>query len=118
MGKKKKPSVLSQYRGYLTPAQAAKGIEAARRNGAKINFEVYPYTAVSTKLSTFIPKEALNEGAGKLPQKLKAQEWRHRCIGWLVILPLPALFAIVPCAGQARELRCAMFGRETMKRFS
>jgi N-acyl-D-amino-acid deacylase len=58
-------------------------IESARENGVRITFEVYPYTAVSTKLSTFIPKDALNEGPARLPKKLKTPEWRKRCVEWL-----------------------------------
>ncbi|MFQ5674437.1 MAG: amidohydrolase family protein [bacterium] len=58
-------------------------IEAARAQGIKITFEVYPYTAVSTKLRTFLPKESLSDGLERMVSKLKRPDWRERCIAWL-----------------------------------
>lgn len=59
-------------------------IEGARRQGLVINFEVYPYTAVSTKLRTFIPKAALAGGIEAMVQRLKTDSWRQQSIDWLL----------------------------------
>lgn len=59
-------------------------LEEARARGTRISFEVYPYTAVSTKLSTFIPKAALADGLEGMARKLRTAEWRGRTAGWLV----------------------------------
>ena len=59
-------------------------IEAARREGLTINFEVYPYTAVSTKLRTFIPKATLADGVRGMVERLKNETWRRQSMDWLV----------------------------------
>ncbi len=59
-------------------------IEAARREGLDINFEVYPYAAVSTKLRTFIPKPTMADGVEGMVEKLRSDEWRQRSADWLV----------------------------------
>ena len=59
-------------------------IEAARDEGLAINFEVYPYAAVSTKLRTFIPKEAMADGVRGMVEKLRTDDWRRRSAAWLV----------------------------------
>ncbi len=58
-------------------------IEAARARGTAITFEVYPYTATSTKLRTFIPKAALGDGVDGMVEKLKTEAWRRRSVDWL-----------------------------------
>lgn len=58
-------------------------IEEARRQGLTINFEVYPYTAVSTKLRTFIPKGALAGGIEAMVERLRSDSWRQQSIDWL-----------------------------------
>ncbi|KAA3600055.1 MAG: D-aminoacylase [Calditrichaeota bacterium] len=60
-----------------------KSIEEAREEGLTINFEVYPYTAVSTKLRTFIPKATLSGGVQNMVAKLKTDEWRQKSTEWL-----------------------------------
>lgn len=59
-------------------------IEEARSGGQEISFEVYPYTAVSTKLRTFIPKSAMEGGLGDLVDKLRTDDWRRRCVDHLL----------------------------------
>lgn len=59
-------------------------IEGARRDGLTINFEVYPYTAVSTKLRTFIPKATLSGGVAEMVTRLRTDSWRQRSADWLV----------------------------------
>lgn len=59
-------------------------IEAARAEGQEISFEVYPYTAVSTKLRTFIPKGIMEGGVEGLVDKLRTEAWRSRCVEHLV----------------------------------
>ena len=59
-------------------------IEAAREAGLAINFEVYPYAAVSTKLRTFIPKEMLADGVAGMVERLRSEEGRGRSAEWLV----------------------------------
>ncbi len=61
-----------------------KRIEAARATGLEINFEVYPYAAVSTKLRTFIPKSTMADGVAGMVEKLKSETWRQRSADWLV----------------------------------
>lgn len=58
-------------------------IEEARGEGLKINFEVYPYTAVSTKLRTFIPKATLLGGIESMVERLRSDTWRQSSIDWL-----------------------------------
>ena len=58
-------------------------IETARADGIIINFEVYPYPAVSTKLRTFIPKAILSDGVNGMLARLKTGDWRQRCVNWL-----------------------------------
>lgn len=61
-------------------------LEAFNRDNEDIQarIDVYPYTAVSTKLKAFIPKYLLNDGPAALPEKLKnpkaikdIEEWIH-----------------------------------------
>ncbi|MEE8525107.1 MAG: D-aminoacylase [Thermoanaerobaculia bacterium] len=59
-------------------------VEAAREEGLKINFEVYPYPAVSTKLRTFIPKALMADGVEAMVEKLRGDAWRRRATAWLV----------------------------------
>ena len=58
-------------------------IELARAQGLNINFEVYPYAAVSTKLRTFIPKECMADGLPGLKLRLEREDWRKYCTDWL-----------------------------------
>ena len=58
-------------------------IEAARSEGVAITFEVYPYTATSTKLRTFIPKDTLRDGVAGMVEKLRTEAWRQHCVDWL-----------------------------------
>lgn len=58
-------------------------IERARRAGQQVSFDVYPYTAVSTKLRTFLPKEIMDCGVDGLVQRLCQSDWRQRCKDWL-----------------------------------
>lgn len=58
-------------------------IELARAQGLDINFEVYPYAAVSTKLRTFIPKECMADGLPGLKVRLEREDWRKYCTDWL-----------------------------------
>ena len=58
-------------------------IELARAKGLNINFEVYPYAAVSTKLRTFIPKECMADGLPGLKLRLERDDWRKYCVDWL-----------------------------------
>jgi N-acyl-D-amino-acid deacylase len=59
-------------------------IEAAQQRGQAVAFDVYPYTAVSTKLRTFLPKEIMGEGVAGLADRLRDPEWIARCHAWLV----------------------------------
>ncbi len=59
-------------------------VEAAREAGVAVGFEVYPYTAVSTRLSTFIPKDALARGARGMTELLATAEGRRRARRWLI----------------------------------
>ncbi len=59
-------------------------IEDFRREyGTSVIFDVYPYTAVSTKIRAFLPKELMVHGVEAVPQKLEEPEWIRRCIEWL-----------------------------------
>lgn len=58
-------------------------LELARAQGLNINFEVYPYAAVSTKLRTFIPKECMADGLPGLKLRLERDDWRKYCVDWL-----------------------------------
>lgn len=62
------PKVLEKIESYLQhhPRQAA--------------VDVYPYTAVSTKLRSFLPAEILAEGSEALPEKLANPECRLKCL--------------------------------------
>lgn len=64
--------------------QVLQTIKAARAEGVSVYFDLYPYTATSTKLRTFIPKEALDQGVAGMLAKLQSSEWRQRCIDWLL----------------------------------
>jgi N-acyl-D-amino-acid deacylase len=44
------------------------------KNGLTATIDVYPYTAVSTKIRAFIPKHLLQDGIEALPGKLKHQK--------------------------------------------
>lgn len=59
-------------------------IEAAREAGLAINFEVYPYGAVSTKMRTFIPKAMLAEGPAGMVERLRTEAGRAESASWLV----------------------------------
>lgn len=63
--------------------QVIERIERARSDGVRVTFEVYPYTATSTKLRTFIPKESLTDGVGEMVARLRTTDWRGRSIAWL-----------------------------------
>lgn len=56
------------------------------RDKHKMNIivDVYPYTAVSTKLRAFLPKEILKDGIEAVSEKLANPEWRERCIRWMI----------------------------------
>lgn len=58
-------------------------VEQARREGVDVAFEVYPYTAVSTRLRTFLPKDILEEGIDGLRQRLEEETWQQRSMAWL-----------------------------------
>jgi len=46
--------------------------------------DVYPYTAVSTKLKAFIPKEFLADGTDGMPPKLKEAKAHQQIADWIV----------------------------------
>ncbi|MEZ4684632.1 MAG: amidohydrolase family protein [Bacteroidia bacterium] len=46
--------------------------------------DVYPYTAISTKLRAFIPKHFLQDGIDKLPEKLQDEAARKEIAEWIV----------------------------------
>jgi N-acyl-D-aspartate/D-glutamate deacylase len=46
--------------------------------------DVYPYTAISTKLRAFIPKHFLQDGIAAVPAKLKHPEARQEIAEWIV----------------------------------
>src|SRR5690606_29727519 len=55
-------------------------VERAREEmTAPLSFEVYPYTAVSTKLRTFIPREIMDGGIEEYRRRLSEPDWRERC---------------------------------------
>ena len=58
-------------------------IKAARAEGVRITIEVYPYTATSTKLRTFIPKATLSDGVDGMVAKLRTGAWRQQSVDWL-----------------------------------
>lgn len=58
-------------------------IEQAREDGLAVNFEVYPYTAVSTKLRTFIPMATMAGGVAAMVERLRDADWRRRAVDWL-----------------------------------
>ncbi|MEM1322736.1 MAG: amidohydrolase family protein [Bacteroidota bacterium] len=45
--------------------------------------DVYPYTAISTKLRAFIPKYILKEGIAQVPEKLKNPKVRQDIADWI-----------------------------------
>lgn len=49
----------------------------------KVQVDVYPYTAVSTKLRAFLPKDILKDGVEALPEKLLQEDWQQRCVAYL-----------------------------------
>lgn len=59
-------------------------IEAAQQRGQTVAFDVYPYTAVSTKLRTFLPKEIMDAGVAGLADRLRDPEWIANCHAWLL----------------------------------
>lgn len=59
-------------------------IEAVRAAGQAVSFDVYPYTAVSTKLRTFLPKAIMDRGVEGLVERLNDESWRQRCDEWLL----------------------------------
>lgn len=60
-------------------------IEAFRaQHDMKVIVDVYPYTAVSTKLRAFLPKEILADGITAVSAKLATEGWRSRAIDWLI----------------------------------
>ena len=54
-----------------------------REHGLAVIFDVYPYTAVSTKIRAFLPKELMANGIDAVPQKLESLKWIQRCVEWL-----------------------------------
>ena len=54
-----------------------------RRHDMKVIVDVYPYTAVSTKLRAFLPKELLVDGIDAVSEKLANPQWRQRASQWL-----------------------------------
>ena len=59
-------------------------IEAFREaHDVPVIVDVYPYTAVSTKVRTFLPKEILVDGVAAVSEKLASEAWRSRAIDWL-----------------------------------
>lgn len=59
-------------------------IERARATGLRINFEVYPYGAVSTKLRTFIPKPMLAHGIPGMVERLGTEAGRQESVDYLI----------------------------------
>lgn len=45
--------------------------------------DVYPYSAVSTKLRAFLPKDLLADGLASVSEKLASVQWQQRCVQWL-----------------------------------
>jgi N-acyl-D-amino-acid deacylase len=52
-------------------------------NGNSARVDVYPYTAVSTKLRAFIPKYLLDEGTAALPQRLQRRSAVEDIQAWI-----------------------------------
>ena len=60
-------------------------IEAFREeHKVHVIVDVYPYTAVSTKMRAFLPKDILADGITAVSQKLESDEWRQRSIRWML----------------------------------
>ncbi|MDJ0836474.1 MAG: amidohydrolase family protein [Acidobacteriota bacterium] len=60
-------------------------IEAYREeHGVKAIVDVYPYTAVSTKMRTFLPKDITADGIAAISQKLETEAWRQKSIQWML----------------------------------
>ncbi len=59
-------------------------LEAARAAGCEINFEVYPYAAVSTKLRTFIPKVMMAGGVRGMVKRLRSEDGRRHTVDHLL----------------------------------
>ncbi|MEM9821321.1 MAG: amidohydrolase family protein [Bacteroidota bacterium] len=49
-----------------------------------VSVDVYPYTAISTKLRAFIPKAILQDGIDQVPEKLKSEKVRQEIADWIV----------------------------------
>lgn len=49
-----------------------------------VKIDVYPYTAVSTKMRAFIPKYLLNEGIDKLPERLQSEDVKKEIADYIV----------------------------------
>jgi len=59
-------------------------IERRRRDGGfRAIVDVYPYTAVSTKMRAFLPKEILADGIKAVSSKLEEPGWVDRSVAWL-----------------------------------
>lgn len=46
--------------------------------------DVYPYTAISTKLRAFIPNYILKDGIAQIPEKLKSQKAKENIAAWII----------------------------------
>jgi len=62
---------------------AIRRIEEARESGLEVTFEVYPYTATSTKLRTFIPKAMMAGGVDGMVEELSSEASREQAVAWL-----------------------------------
>jgi len=51
--------------------------------GLEAIVDVYPYTAVSTKMRAFLPKDILADGIKAVSQKLENQDWIERSVAWI-----------------------------------
>lgn len=59
-------------------------IEAFREvHQCRVAVDVYPYTAVSTKVRAFLPKELTADGVAGMAAKLAQPQWRERCHQWV-----------------------------------
>jgi N-acyl-D-aspartate/D-glutamate deacylase len=63
--------------------QALEALEAARREGVDISFDMYPYPAGSTYLLQLLPPAALEGGLDKLRQRLRDPETGPVIRGWV-----------------------------------
>lgn len=54
-----------------------------RETNNRAAVDVYPYTAVSTKLRAFFPKELLRDGVEAISEKLQQETWRSQSHQWL-----------------------------------